>query len=132
MTEDDNLFMNYEIIPGMGLTHWKICGRDGSGGSGIRGPLRLPPRTGAKKPQRNGQEKCVRRLARAIRRANRAGANAGVCARDTRETGSPRRQAGGGANGTKRDGGNDMQDGDKRRFGEAGGDGRVPAEHDKT
>ena len=64
-----------------------------------------------KSPGGNGQETCVRRLARAIRCANRAGANARgraqARARDTRAKTVPPlgvAQAGGGADGTERNG----------------------------
>jgi len=53
-------------------------------------------RAGAKKPRRNARERCALRppRARAVRRANRAGANGRPRARDTRETGSAPRSGG--------------------------------------
>ena len=71
-------------------------------------------------------------LARAIRRANRAGANAGarahaIRAKKGRATLDPERREGNEARWR-----NDMQDGDKRTSDEVGGGGCVPAEHDKT
>ena len=133
MTEDDNLFINYELIPDLGLIPCKIRGRMGQEEAASARPRRLPPRAGAKSPQRNGREKCALRLARARnqarepRRRKRGHARMRYARnRDAPQAGRRRRER----NETRWR--KDMQDGDKRRFGEAGGDGRGAAEHDKT
>ena len=74
-------------------------------------------------------------LARAIRRANRAGANAGAGPCDTREKGTRRRQAGGSANGTEAEGGTicRMQTGGaSARQAERGGARRAMTSHEQN